>query len=77
MIKLLVDNKEIETKKGTSLLQACLDNDIYVPNLCYLESMAYPSASCRLCFFSYRFTMWIAEIAPPIKNAGYRILLSF
>jgi predicted molibdopterin-dependent oxidoreductase YjgC len=50
MIKLLVDNKEIETKKGTSLLQACLDNDIYVPNLCYLESMAYPSASCRLCF---------------------------
>lgn len=50
MIKLAVDNKEIETKKGTTLLQACLDNDIYVPNLCYLETMAYPSASCRLCF---------------------------
>lgn len=50
MIKLLVDNKEIETKKGTPLLQACLDNDIYVPNLCYIESMAYPPASCRLCF---------------------------
>ncbi len=50
MIKLLVDKKEIETKQGTTLLQACLDNDIYIPNLCYLESMAYPSASCRMCF---------------------------
>ncbi len=50
MIKLLVDNKEIETKAGTTLLQACLDNGIYIPNLCFLEGMENPPASCRMCF---------------------------
>jgi NADH dehydrogenase/NADH:ubiquinone oxidoreductase subunit G len=50
MPKLRVDGKEIETKQGTTLLQACLDNDIYIPNLCFLESMENPSASCRMCF---------------------------
>ena len=50
MVKLIVDSKEIKVKEGTILLQACLDNDIYIPNLCYLESMDAPSASCRMCF---------------------------
>jgi bidirectional [NiFe] hydrogenase diaphorase subunit len=50
MPKLRVDGKEIETKQGTTLLQACLNNDIYIPNLCFLESMEDPSASCRMCF---------------------------
>ena len=50
MPKLLVDNKEIEVKEGTTLLQACLDNGIYIPNLCYLESINDPPASCRMCF---------------------------
>ncbi len=50
MPKIRVDGKEIETKHGTTLLQACLDNDIYIPNLCFLESMEDPSASCRMCF---------------------------
>jgi len=50
MPKIRVDGKEIETKQGTTLLQACLDNDIYIPNLCFLESMENPSASCRMCF---------------------------
>ena len=50
MPKLWVDGKKIETKQETTLLQACLDNDIYIPNLCFLESMEDPSASCRMCF---------------------------
>ena len=45
-----MDNKKIEVKAGTTLLQACLCNDIYIPNLCYLEEMSEPPASCRLCF---------------------------
>jgi NADH dehydrogenase/NADH:ubiquinone oxidoreductase subunit G len=49
MARLLVDNKEIETEEGTSLLQACLDNGIYIPNLCYLREMDTPPGSCRLC----------------------------
>jgi NADH dehydrogenase/NADH:ubiquinone oxidoreductase subunit G len=50
MAILLVDDKEIEAKNGTNLLQACLDNNIYIPHLCYLESMGISSASCRMCF---------------------------
>jgi len=50
MIELIVDNKEIEVQEGTVLLEACLRNGIYVPNLCYLEGMEHPDASCRLCF---------------------------
>jgi len=50
MVRLLVDNKEIEVEEGATLLQACLDNEIYIPNLCYLEGMDNPAASCRMCF---------------------------
>ena len=50
MIKLIVDDREIEAKEGRTLLQACLENDIYIPNLCYLQEMEHPHASCRMCF---------------------------
>ena len=50
MLTLRVDSQDIETKEGKTLLQACLDNGIYIPNLCYLEDMEGPSASCRMCF---------------------------
>lgn len=50
MVKIIVDNQEIEAEEGTTVLKACLENGIYVPNLCFLESMTDPPASCRMCF---------------------------
>ena len=50
MVKFLVDNREIKAEQGTILLQACLDNGIYIPNLCYLKGLDRPTASCRMCF---------------------------
>lgn len=50
MVTLFVDDKKIKAKEGTTLLQACLDNNIYIPNLCYLKDKEDPSASCRMCF---------------------------
>ena len=50
MIALQIDDKKIEVAEGTNLLEACLDNGIYIPNLCYLKGMQHPPASCRLCF---------------------------
>ncbi len=50
MMKIVVDHKEIEVQEGTVLLEACLRHGIYVPNLCYLDGMDHPDASCRLCF---------------------------
>ena len=45
-----MDGQEIRAREGDNLLQTCLENDIYIPNLCYLEGMKEPPASCRLCF---------------------------
>ena len=50
MVKLLVDDKEINAKEGTNLLKACLDNGIYIPNLCYMDDIKESVASCRMCF---------------------------
>ena len=50
MVTLTVDDRQIETATGTSLLKTCLDNGIYIPNLCYLEQSSPAAASCRLCF---------------------------
>jgi len=50
MLEITIDDRDIEVEENTTLLAACLENHIYIPNLCFLESMASPSASCRLCF---------------------------
>lgn len=50
MVTLVVDGKEIKAKEGTTLLKACLDNDIYIPNLCYIDGIEETAASCRMCF---------------------------
>ena len=67
MIKLIVDNKEIETKEGLTVLQACLDNEIYIPNLCYLKEMDNPPGSCRLCLVE------IGEYNQPITSCTVKV----
>lgn len=67
MLKLWVDNQEIETREGKTLLQACLDNEIYIPNLCYLENMESPSASCRMCFVE------IEGIRQPVTSCTVKV----
>jgi NADH dehydrogenase/NADH:ubiquinone oxidoreductase subunit G len=50
MIPIIVDAKEILVEEGKTLLQACLEKGIYIPNLCFLEGMDDPPASCRMCY---------------------------
>ena len=50
MIQISVDNRILEVANKTSLLEACLENKIYIPHLCYLKGMTDVPASCRLCF---------------------------
>lgn len=35
IIHLVIDDKPIVAPEGTNIFQAALDNDIYVPGLCY------------------------------------------
>ena len=50
MIHIVVDEKTLEVAQNASLLEACLANDIYIPNLCHIKGRDRQSASCRLCF---------------------------
>lgn len=50
MVTLVVDNKELKVEQGTVLLDACLDQGIYIPHLCHLRGASEAHASCRLCF---------------------------
>jgi bidirectional [NiFe] hydrogenase diaphorase subunit len=59
-ITLTIDGREIQASEGRSVLQVCLENGIFVPNLCFLEDMTDPPASCRLCFVE------IGDTAQPV-----------
>jgi NADH dehydrogenase/NADH:ubiquinone oxidoreductase subunit G len=49
MIHITVDQKEIACEEGSTLLDVCLENGIYIPNLCHVSGMQTPPASCRMC----------------------------
>ncbi len=48
MVKLTIDNQEVETEEGSTILDAASKTGIYIPTLCYHESLS-SSGSCRLC----------------------------
>lgn len=48
MLHLTIDDKPIEVQEGRSLLEACRENGIHVPTLCYHPALE-PYGACRLC----------------------------
>jgi len=48
MIDLTINGKKISTKKGSTILEAALDNGIKIPNLCH-DRRLVPHGGCRLC----------------------------
>ena len=61
-VNIEVDGRHLQVEAGTSVLQACLDNGIFVPNLCHVPGLAVPRASCRLCFVE------IDGVDPPVAS---------
>lgn len=47
-IKLKIDGLEVKAEKGSTILQTALNNNIYIPNLCFYQGLE-PWGSCRLC----------------------------
>ncbi|MFW0859953.1 MAG: FAD-dependent oxidoreductase [Dehalococcoidia bacterium] len=47
-ITLNIDGYEVKTEKGKTVLEAALDAEIYIPNLCYHPDLS-PLGACRLC----------------------------
>ena len=48
MIGLTINGQKISTKKGSTILEAALENDIKIPHLCY-DKRLVPHGGCRLC----------------------------
>ena len=47
-IKIYINNKILYTSPDKSILEACLENNIFVPNLCY-DPRLKSQGACRLC----------------------------
>lgn len=47
-VKLIIDGKRVTASSDTTILQAALDNGIYIPHLCSHENL-HPTGSCRMC----------------------------
>lgn len=48
MINLTINGKSVSVPEGTTILEAAKQNNIYIPNLCYLEGV-HQFGACRLC----------------------------
>jgi NADH dehydrogenase/NADH:ubiquinone oxidoreductase subunit G len=49
MVNLIVDDKKIKVEEGKSVLQACLENSIFIPNMCFImeiDGLDRPVTSC-------------------------------
>ena len=48
MVTLTIDGRELKAKEGATILEVARENGIYIPALCYYESVS-PSGACRIC----------------------------
>src|SRR6056297_2177512 len=46
--QLTIDGKQLDFTPGQTVLQVALENDIYIPHLCYIEGLK-SYGGCRLC----------------------------
>lgn len=47
-ISIIIDNKPCQVQKGTTILEAARQNDIYIPTLCAYKELT-PFGGCRMC----------------------------
>ncbi len=63
MVTLTIDGQQVQAEDGTTILDVAKDNNIYIPSLCFHESVI-PYGACRLC---------LVEAA---KNGRHRLVAS-
>ena len=47
-IRLIINGRQVAANRGATILEVALQNDIYIPHLCYHPSLK-PRGACRLC----------------------------
>ena len=66
MVKLLIDNTEIEVQAGSSVLQACEQAGREIPHFCYHERLSV-AGNCRMCLVE------IEKAPKPIASCAYPV----
>ncbi|UCE55195.1 MAG: (2Fe-2S)-binding protein [Desulfobacterales bacterium] len=67
-IELTIDDKKVNTKAGTKILEAALDAEIYIPNLCYIAEAELPYGGCRLCYVHVEGRGLVTACTLPVEN---------
>ena len=73
-VKLYINNTEIQVAKGTSILEAARENDIYVPSLCYHPDLP-PSRRLKASNVVYRGNEKIVGDEPEKEYEGCNLCL--
>ena len=63
-INLSIDGMEIQAEPGSMIIQAAMDNGMYIPYLCYYPGMK-PYGACRMC---------VVKAETPTPDGSYRSL---
>ena len=63
-INLTIDGMEIQAEPGSMIIQAAMDNGLYIPYLCYYPGMK-PYGACRMC---------VVKAESPTPDGSYRAL---
>jgi len=68
MINLTINGKEVQVAPGTTILQACQQNGINVPTLCYDPDLRL-AGSCRMCLVEVKGRpLFLASCVAPAEN---------
>ena len=63
-VNLTIDVVEVQAEPGSVIIQAAMDNDLYIPYLCYYPGMK-PYGACRMC---------VVKAEAPTPDGSYRSL---
>ncbi|MFC1703793.1 formate dehydrogenase subunit alpha [Candidatus Omnitrophota bacterium] len=66
-ISLTIDNKKITAKKGMTILEAALSNNIYIPHLCYHPDLK-PVSVCRVCMVEVKCKGLVISCQVPVEE---------
>jgi formate dehydrogenase alpha subunit len=66
-ISIKIDDRDIETREGATILEAALENKIYIPHLCYHPDLK-PAGSCRICLVELDEGKLVTSCRTPVKE---------
>lgn len=65
-IRLVINGRQVAANRGSTILEVALENDIYIPHLCYYPTLK-PRGACRLCIVEVNSRDLVAACRTPAE----------